>query len=158
MTGALGQLEGDLRIHWPMHAAAMCSSCSLLLKYYCASLILLNFSAAALCCEVPLVDFTMSTRCNFCHSTCYPSQMASENNEFVCRTSRHNCSASYSFCIEFRPPARKPWGSFLWQKYLQHFEMLSATLKASLGFLKLKLRSISFNLYTFQVVPSLCDG
>ena len=32
-----------------MHAAAMCSSCSLLLKYYCASLILLNFSAAAQC-------------------------------------------------------------------------------------------------------------
>ena len=49
MTGALGQLEGDLRIHWPMHAAAMCSSCSLLLKYYCASLILLNFSDAAQC-------------------------------------------------------------------------------------------------------------
>ena len=48
----------------------------------------------------------------------------------------------------FGPPVRKPWGSFLLQKYLHHFEMLSATLKDSLGFLKSKLRSISFNLYT----------
>ena len=118
---------------------------------YCSSIIVHHWfysTSLLLHSVVPLVDFTISTTCNFCYNASDPSQMASENNEFVCRTSRHNCSASYSLCIEFWPPVRKPWGSFLLQKYLQHFEMLTATLKDSLGFLKSKLRSISFNLYT----------